>query len=136
MRRRGRFSFTDDSPESSRAICFYCKDEFDTIVKLVEYKPDSHFKLCPECGKIIDKNRMTHESITEPLGSLVGKKPTFEIAETRRRIKRTSSFEPTEEEVPLLNGKRDRDLESLLSEHNGILVSVSDDNVDMEEQEY
>jgi hypothetical protein len=136
IKRRGSKSFTDDGPDNSRAICSECFNEYDTIVKTVPYEKDpSHYRYCNNCKSIIPKNMTRLESITEPLGSLAGKSPTFEVAVKRRRIKRTNSFEPTEEPVPLLNGKPDKDLENLLVQHNGILVSVSDDNVG-ENEEY
>jgi MCM P-loop domain len=59
---------------------------------------------------------------------------SYEVVEHRRRSRRTNSFEPTEDPIPLLNGKPDKDLENLLSEHNGILVSVTDDNTEIEEE--
>ena len=135
IKRKGSKSFTDEASETSRAICSYCYNEWDTTVKTVPYDKDpSHFRYCNNCKSIIPKSMTRMESIIEPLGSLAGKSPTFEVAVKRRRIKRINSFEPTEEPTPLLNGKKDTELESLLNEHNAILVSVSDDNV--EENDY
>lgn len=72
------------------------------------------------------------DSITEQLGSLAGKQPTFEVAVSRRKSRRnTNSFEPTEDPVPLLNNKPDKDLEILLT-GNAILVSCIDENTDMD----
>lgn len=137
IKRKASRVYTDDSPDNSRAICSYCKTEWDTIIKTVPYEKDpSHFRYCDNCKSIIPKNLTRMESITEPLGSLAGKSPTFEVAIKRRRINRTNSFEPTEEPIPLLNNKKDTELESLLQEHNAILVSCVDENTDMEEPEY
>ena len=134
--------FTDDCPDTSNAICSYCKNEYDTIVKTVPYimedgREDKGFRSCPNCTRVIPKNLTRYTNIeTEPLGSLSGKSPTYEVAVTKRRSRKNSTgLEPTEDQVPKLNNKPDTELESLLSEHNGILLSCVDDNVS-EEQEY
>lgn len=125
-----------DAVENNRSICNNCYSE-NCTTKLVPYEKDSSMKICPVCKFIVKKTQMRFESTTVPLGSLSGKSPTYEVVEKRRSRSRINrSFEPTEEPIPLLNNKRDTELESLLQEHNGILISCTDENTDMEELEY
>ena len=100
-------------------------------------RPDKNFRYCENCRSVIPIAVTRMESVTEPLGSLEGKQPTFEVVSSSRSRKRRNknSFEPTEEPVPLLNNKKDTELESLLKSHNAILVSYSDSNVE-EQEEY
>ena len=134
MRIKRRASIAAVDPvEDNRSICNNCYEE-NCITKLVPYEKDSSMKICPVCKFIVKKTQMRFESVTEPLGSLSGKSPTYEVVEHRRRTTINREFEPTEEAPPLLNGKKDSDLKMLSG--NAILVSYSDENTDMGDEEY
>ena len=135
MRIKRRASIVAVDPvEDNRNICNSCYEE-NCITKLVPYDKDPSMKICPACHTIVSKDRMRFFSQTEPLGSLAGKKPTFEVAEKRRTRSRRNvdSLSPTEDEIPKLNGQPDKDLEILLS-GNAILVSCTDTNADMDSE--
>lgn len=140
MKRRNRFSFTD-SPTTSKAICQSCYENnitsFTVPYIMDNGREDKGFRKCPYCLALTPIRLTRYNSETQPLGSNSIGKVQFEVAvPLRSRSRRNSSIEPTEKEIPPLAGKPDTDLESLLNEHNGILVSITDDYIETSEQEY
>jgi len=134
-KKRNRLSFTDEGTES-RAICSYCKTEYDTIIRTVPYEKDSaHYRYCNNCKSIIPKNMTRIDSITEPLGSLAGKSPSFEIVSSSRSRKRNRGDEDVFQvkDFPLA-GKEDKDLRYFANQ--GFIVAVNDSNIDIQEPEY
>jgi hypothetical protein len=54
----------------------------------------------------------------------------FEVVESRRRSSRSRNmFQPTEDPIPLLGNKPDKELESLLKDRGGIVTNITDDNI-------
>lgn len=134
-KRKPRQAFVTEPLSNSKAsICQNCYENNITSKLVVYPKDPEHFKVCGYCGTIYDKRHLRYESLPQPLGIHGIGKVKFEVVEYRRRTRvDRDSFEPTEEPIPFLNGKPDRDLENLLSEHNGILVSCVDENVESEQ---
>jgi NMD protein affecting ribosome stability and mRNA decay len=135
-KRKPRQAFVPEQITNSKAsICQNCYENNITS-KLVEYPKDEHFKICNCCGSIYNIRMLRYESLPEPLGSRGSGAVKFEVVESskhrRSRVNRDS--EPTEDPAPLLNGKKDADLEILLS-GNAILVSCVDNNVQEIEEE-
>jgi len=129
IKRRKSAVFMDEPREDNRSICQVCYEDGYTT-KLVEYKPDpSHYKVCPFCGNIVDKNVMRYESTTQPLGYRGGIKQqgSYEVVSKKRRIRVRDNSNYEEQEIPKFGNREDTELKQML-EH-GILVSISDDLV-------
>lgn len=135
-------SFTTEPSDHKRAICNFCYDN-GIEIKLTPYilndgRIDIGFMKCENCQAVISKKTMKHKGETIALGSVqYGGQATFESVVSRRRIKRDrNTFEPTEEPIPLLAGKRDTELEAMLKDRGGQIISITDSGEEEEEDEY
>jgi len=143
IRRKEVASFTDESPNTKKALCHYCFDN-GIEINLVPYilntgVTENNFMKCENCQAVISKLKMKYQGEVIALGSVQygGKTAVFESVVSRRRsIKRaTNSFEPTEDPIPLLAGKPDTELEALLKDRGGSITYIEDSNSDIEEEE-
>ena len=69
--------------------------------------------------------------LVQPLGSLAGKKPTFEASVPRRSRSRrnTNAFEPTEEPIPKFGNFEDTELKEMVAD-GAQIISITDDYVE------
>jgi hypothetical protein len=134
LRRCNARSYTDDSPDTSRAICHICEEE-NTIVYLVKYfmkdgREDKAFRQCPICKKVIPKNQQKHKGEIIALGNTNNSGETsFEAVNLRRGRafnKRDSDvFDVNDYKLP--NGQIDSDLAHYAS--TGFILNVQDDDM-------
>ncbi len=119
-----------DPVEDNRSICQACYEE-GYITKLVEYKPDPlHYKACPFCGNIADKNSLRFESTTQPLGYSGGvkQKVSFEVVSGKRSRSGTKDRDIFKVEDYPLAEKLDEDLKHFAN--SGIILSIQDEGVE------
>ncbi len=131
IRRKLVAAYCDEVSENTKAICGSCW-ELGITVKLSPQE-DKRMLSCHLCKTVVKKDHAKHSSEIGPLGNIQGvSQGNFEVVSKRRSIKHTGGFQPTEEPVPLLAGKPDKDLEMML-QGNAILVGIID-SVDQSEE--
>ena len=139
MKRRARFSYTDDSPTTSKAICSSCYENnitsFTVPYIMKDGRPDKGFRQCPNCNDIIPVKLTRHNSETQPLGWKGGLGPVvFGALErskrSRIRVNKDSEDVFNVEDYPF-PGKEDSDLRQFVNQ--GFIVAINDfgnDDVD------
>jgi len=136
IHRRNRFAFTDDSPDDGKKLCQPCyENNIDS--RLITYDKDPAELICPYCNNIVSKKIARRISETQPLGYKEGVgKPQFEVAEKRRtRSRRNNHLTEPDFQVPKLGNFDDSELKQMVAE-GGIILSIQDDNVESQQEEY
>ena len=140
IKRKASKAFCDEPSENSRAICHHCLDEFETTIKTVPYvmadgRPDSKFRQCPSCMRVIPIALTRNLSEVQPLGWKGGVGPVvFEpVPNSRSRSIRNRQTDP-DFEVPKFGNREDVELKAMVA-NGAIITSIEDDTVDSQDME-